>query len=58
VGDDFEEAQRKMDALQEQQTQLLAQLRKQHGRAARSPTRASLRRTPRKQPSRSVAASS
>ena len=29
VGDDFEEAQRKMDALQEQQTQLLAQLRKQ-----------------------------
>jgi protein TonB len=28
VGDDFEEAQRKMDALQEQQTQLLAQLRK------------------------------
>ena len=29
VGDDFEEAQRKMDALQEQQTQLLAQLRKE-----------------------------
>lgn len=29
IGDDFEEAQRKMDALQEQQTQLLAQLRKQ-----------------------------
>jgi len=29
VGDDFEEAQRKMDAMQEQQTQLLAQLRKQ-----------------------------
>jgi len=29
VGDDFEEAQRKMDTLQEQQTQLLAQLRKQ-----------------------------
>ena len=29
VGDDYEEAQRKMDALQEQQTQLLAQLRKQ-----------------------------
>lgn len=29
VGDDFEEAQRKTDALQEQQTQLLAQLRKQ-----------------------------
>lgn len=28
VGDDFEDAQRKMDALQEQQTQLLAQLRK------------------------------
>ena len=28
VGDDFEEAQRKMDALQEQQTLLLAQLRK------------------------------
>ena len=29
VGDDFEEAQRKMDAMQEQQSQLLAQLRKQ-----------------------------
>lgn len=29
VGDDFEDAQRKMDALQEQQTQLLAQLRKE-----------------------------
>jgi len=29
VGDDFEEAQRKMDAMQEQQTQLLAQLRRQ-----------------------------
>ena len=29
VGNDYEEAQRKMDALQEQQTQLLAQLRKQ-----------------------------
>ena len=29
VGDDFEEAQRKMDAMQEQQAQLLAQLRKQ-----------------------------
>ena len=29
IGDDFEEAQRKMDALQEQQAQLLAQLRKQ-----------------------------
>ncbi|WP_119965293.1 energy transducer TonB [Simplicispira lacusdiani] len=29
IGDDFEDAQRKMDALQEQQTQLLAQLRKQ-----------------------------
>ncbi len=29
VGDDFEEAQRKMDAMQEQQTQLLTQLRKQ-----------------------------
>jgi protein TonB len=28
VGDDFEDAQRKMDALQEQQNQLLAQLRK------------------------------
>ena len=28
VGDDFEEAQHKMDALQEQQSQLLAQLRK------------------------------
>lgn len=29
VGDDFEDAQRKMDAMQEQQSQLLAQLRKQ-----------------------------
>ena len=29
IGNDFEEAQRKMDAMQEQQTQLLAQLRKQ-----------------------------
>ena len=29
VGNDFEDAQQKMDALQEQQTQLLAQLRKQ-----------------------------
>jgi len=29
VGDDFEEARRKMDAMQEQQSQLLAQLRKQ-----------------------------
>ena len=29
VGNDFEDAQRQMDALQEQQTQLLAQLRKQ-----------------------------
>ena len=29
VGDDFEEMQRKMDAMQEQQTQLLTQLRKQ-----------------------------
>lgn len=29
VGDDFEEAQRKMDAMQEQQTQMLTQLRKQ-----------------------------
>nr|WP_289623631.1 TonB family protein [Paracidovorax valerianellae] len=29
VGDDFEEAQRKLDAMQEQQSQLLAQLRKQ-----------------------------
>ncbi len=29
VGDDYEDAQRKLDALQEQQTQLLAQLRKQ-----------------------------
>ena len=29
VGDDYEEAQRKMDAMQEQQAQLLAQLRKQ-----------------------------
>ena len=29
IGDDFEDAQRKMDAMQEQQTQLLAQLRKQ-----------------------------
>ena len=29
VGNDFEEAQRKMDALQQQQNQLLAQLRKQ-----------------------------
>ena len=29
IGDDFEEAQRKMDAMQEQQAQLLAQLRKQ-----------------------------
>ena len=29
VGNDYEEAQRKMDALQEQQNQLLAQLRKQ-----------------------------
>ena len=29
MGDDFEEAQRKMDAMQEQQTQLLAQLRQQ-----------------------------
>ena len=29
VGDDFEEMQRKMDAMQEQQTQLLAQLRRQ-----------------------------
>ncbi|WP_311222021.1 MULTISPECIES: TonB family protein [unclassified Acidovorax] len=29
VGDDFEEAQRKMDAMQEQQSQLLAQLRQQ-----------------------------
>ena len=29
MGDDFEEAQRKMDAMQEQQTQLLTQLRKQ-----------------------------
>lgn len=29
VGDDFEEAQRKMDALQQQQAQMLAQLRKQ-----------------------------
>ncbi len=38
VGDDFEEAQRKMDALQEQQTQLLAQLRKEI--AALPPTEA------------------
>lgn len=29
LGDDFEEAQRKMDAMQEQQSQLLAQLRQQ-----------------------------
>ena len=29
IGNDFEEAQRKMDAMQEQQTQLLAQLRQQ-----------------------------
>lgn len=29
VGEDFEEAQRKLDAMQEQQSQLLAQLRKQ-----------------------------
>ncbi|NMM81893.1 energy transducer TonB [Acidovorax sp. SRB_14] len=29
IGNDFEEAQRKLDTLQEQQTQLLAQLRKQ-----------------------------
>ena len=29
VGDDYEEAQRRMDAMQEQQAQLLAQLRKQ-----------------------------
>ena len=29
VGDDFEESQRRLDTLQEQQTQLLAQLRKQ-----------------------------
>jgi protein TonB len=29
VGDDFEEAQRRMDAMQEQQSQLLAQLRQQ-----------------------------
>ena len=29
IGDDFEEAQRKLDAMQEQQSQLLAQLRKQ-----------------------------
>lgn len=29
VGDDYEEAQRKMDAMQEQQSQLLAQLRQQ-----------------------------
>ena len=29
IGDDFEEAQRKMDAMQEQQAQMLAQLRKQ-----------------------------
>ena len=29
VGDDFEEMQRKMDAMQEQQTQLLTQMRKQ-----------------------------
>ena len=29
IGNDFEDAQRKLDALQEQQTQLLAQLRKQ-----------------------------
>ena len=29
MGDDYEEAQRKMDAMQEQQAQLLAQLRKQ-----------------------------